>query len=488
MFQTSFWLLISSLFYNVILPLIPGILFLRICFWKKFHGMLLYLLGWSIWVGVVAFSLFNLQFIHFGIDVSEYFLLLWLLVFIFVAKIFFQKSDVKTYFVTLKIKNLFPQIKKSFFSLSLVEKIFTIFSWLLGVYFLILTFIHTTHFPSYAFDSFYNWNNTAYTIYLDEGVKVMWEKTEILAQGRLGYPIYIPLYKATVSHFIGWFTMIYINIRQWLVFLTMVLFIFITTFFVTKNIFYSLLPIALIVCLPLVYFHATEWYMELPSVLYALLTIWAFWKFLEEKDYVYISLAILSWCILSYIKNDGFVVYSPAIFISFLMILLNTKSLIKTLLWFFKNIYQVALSLFFFLFFLLPFLFIKMHYHLGFNQAWWMESWIGISSAVHRNIFTVFPMIFFQMDNYNLILIVIFLFVWFFIQKKNTISSSSKFLLYAPLSTFIILLLVFLLTRNFLFVLDQTTVNRVFTVVFILLFAFSWYIFVQYDMMDRKAL
>jgi hypothetical protein len=39
--------------------------------------------------------------------------------------------------------------------------------------FLIITFIHTTNFPTYADDSFYNWNGPAYNIYEDGGVTLL---------------------------------------------------------------------------------------------------------------------------------------------------------------------------------------------------------------------------------------------------------------------------------------------------------------------------
>jgi hypothetical protein len=44
--------------------------------------------------------------------------------------------------------------------------------------------------------------------------------------------------------------------------------------------------------------------MELPCAVYSIITIWAFRKFLEEKDYSYISLALLLGFILSHLKND----------------------------------------------------------------------------------------------------------------------------------------------------------------------------------------
>jgi hypothetical protein len=105
------------------------------------------------------------------------------------------------------------------------------------------------------------------------------------------------------------------------------LFVFTITFTKTKNIFYSVLPVGLLCCLPLLYFHAVEGYMELPCAVYSVLSIWAFWKFLEERDYSYISLALLLGFILSHIKNDGLMGYFAGIGIAFLIILVATKHL-----------------------------------------------------------------------------------------------------------------------------------------------------------------
>ncbi len=477
MFEASFLLWLQHFFFNIVIPLIPGILFLWIFFWKKISGMLLYILSWFVGVGVISFSMFNLQFIHFGIGIGEYLLIVWLLLTFFVGKIFFKKLSFKEYLATLKIKNIFSDIKHSYFQLSKVEKIFTWIITILGLWFIIVTFVRTTHFPTYADDSFGNRNRPAYHIYTDGGVKMFGEKSEILARGRLGYPIYIPVYKAVIIDFVGGFDDIYINIRQYLVFIWILMFVFTITFSRTKNIFYSLLPIWLIVSLPLVFFHVGEWYMELPSAAYALLTIWALWRFLEDQDYDYISLALLFWFVLSYIKNDGFVVYLPAILVAFIVVLLSTKKLGTFIQWFFKHSYNALVSLFFFVFFFLPFLVIKNYYHLGFNQAAGSESWIGLTSTTHREIFNVFPNIFVQIDNYNTVFIILILIAWFLIKRWKHISHSSRFLIYAPICVFFVLVFVFLFTENYLFALNQTTINRVFTIVFILLFSFTWYLF-----------
>ncbi len=479
MFETWFLLCLQTILANILLPLIPGIIFLRLCFGKKIQWFLLYILGWFIGVGVVAFSMFNLQFIHFGVGVKEYFIILWVLILAFIIKLLITKTSIKDYLKTLIIKSIYPDIKLSFNSLLKTEKIFTIIISIFSLGFIVTTFIPTTHFPTYADDSFGNRNRPTYHIYQDGGVKIFWSEDEILGRWRLWYPIYIPIYKAMITNFVWWFNDIYINMRQWLVFLGTLLFVFSITFQKTKNIFYSILPIWLTISLPLVFFHAGEWYMELASAAYSIITIRAFRNYLERKDCDYISLWLLSGFILSYVKNDWFVVYLPAILIALFMVLILQRDFKKQILWFFRKWYNWLLSGLYFLFFFLPFLIIKGYYNLWFNQAAWSESWIWISSKIHWEIFSVFGSIFTKMDNYNTIFIILALIIGIIIQRRNNLSIWEKFLLCTPLTTFIILLLVFLLTENYIFALNQTTVNRVFTIVFILLFSFSWYIFVN---------
>lgn len=470
MFETSFLLWLKTILVNILLPMIPGILFLWICFGKKFQGMLLYILGRFIGVGVVAFSLFNLQFIHFGIWGKEYIIILILLLIIFAAKLLYKKLSLKDYIKTLKIKNIYSDIKHSFNDLSKIEKIFTVIISILSFGFILTTFIHTTNFPTYADDSFGNWNGPAYNIYQDGGVKLFWEKTEILGRGRLWYPIYIPIYKALISTVNWWFNDIYINFWQRLVFFGTLLFVFTITFEKTKNIFYSTLPIGLIISLPLVFFHASEGYMELASTAYSILTIRALWKFLENKDYSYVSLGLLIGFILSHIKNDGLLWYFAGIIICFIWYLLFAKQFSSAITWLIKDKKALLTSIFNFLFFLFPFLIIRAINNLWFNpvSSWWLPS----SQVPHREIFSIFPSIFINMDNYNIILVVIWLMIRFLYDKKE--KYNNYFLLGSGIIILIIFIAVFLLTENYLWVMNQTTVNRVFTMSFIIILSFSW--------------
>ena len=474
MFETSFLLFLKHLIVNIIIPLIPWILFLRIFYWNKFKWLLFYLLSRFVWVWVIAFSVLNIQFIHFWIWIREYVIILLILIAALTAKILIKKLQIKEYFETLKLKNIFPEIKNSFSILSKVEKIFTIIIILFAVYFVCVSWIFNFNLPTYADDSFWNRDRPAYNIYTDWWIKLFWTENEILWRWRLGYPIQIPAYKALISSFTWWINDIYFNTWQRLVFLFWLLFIFSITFEWTKNIFKSSLPIWLIISLPLVFFHSFEWYMEVPSIIYCIICVRLFYKYLEDKDFDSLSLWLLFWFIISYIKNDGFVVYFPWLIFAFIVVLCLKKELQSMIKWLFKNKNNLFKSIWYFLYFFLPFLLVKMVHWLWFNQAAWADSWVWLSNTIHWEIFSQFPHIFFKMDNYNTILIILlFIFFVIFQRKKN---NNENLFLYSWLAIFLVLIAVFLFTDNYRFVMDQTTVNRVFTTCFVLLLWFSGFL------------
>jgi hypothetical protein len=401
----------------------------------------------------------------------EYFTIVGILLVAFIAIMYFKKVAIKEYFKTLKMHCKISEIKESYVSINKIQKIIVRWGAILGLGMILLSLIRSTHLPTYADDSFYNRNGPALNIYQDGWVKMFGEKTEILGRGRLGYPIYVPMYKAVISDFMWWFNDTYINLRQCLAFLALLLFVIKITRDKTKNIFYTILPVIGICWLPLVFFHAGEWYMELPSAVFSVLTIWAFWKFLEEKDYSYVALWILLWSIVWQIKNDGFVVYFPWIVISFLIILWMRKHLSEFFSWWVKSTKSLWSSVFYVIWFLLPFLIIRAIHHIWLNPVATTEWGVGISKVVHREIFSQFPPIFTQLDNYSVVLIPISLIIYvLYMQRKNL---NKLFLALSWWAIFVIFTLAFLLTENYMRVMNQTTVNRVFTMCFLMILAFS---------------
>lgn len=471
MFETSFILLLRSVLINIIIPLIPGIIFIRILFWKKHNGLSLLLLSWFLWVWVIANRMFDIQFLRFWIGIWEYMALIMTLLILWVIRLYYNWENIKSYinsiYMPLNIQNLIM----SFNSLSLFQKRLTgIIISFVSIFF-INSFIFTTNFPTYADDSFWNWNKPILNMLHDGGIKIFGETNNILARWRLWYPLHIPIYKAIISEFNWWYNDIYNNLFQYFCFLFGIIFIGHMTFRKTNNIFLSVLPLGLICSLPLVFIHSVEWYMDLPSAIYSILVIRCFYQYLEQNDVQDLSLGFLFSWILMYIKNDWFVVYMWWISTALILTLLLKKNLMNTIKEYFSSKKDISIFIASFIIRFLPFLIIKSYYNLWFNQAAWESNWVAIKT-IHREIFDTIPNLFFTMDNYWASIIII-IFIWYYLYKIYHKKLYSLFFIgISGFFIFWLFLLVFLLTENYKFVLDQTTVNRVFSMSFLILYSF----------------
>lgn len=474
MFETSFFMAVKAIIYNIIIPLIPWILFIWIFFNKKFNWLILYIIWRFVWIWIISSSVFNLQFFHHSVGIWEFIFISVILWIIFLYKIFYKKEQIIIYIKTLQLTVNIKEIANSFHNISKIEKKFTILGWIFISIFSLVSFLHTINLPTYWYDSFFNRNQSTINIIQDGGVKLFWWKYEILGRWRIGYPIHIPIYKAVISDFLGGYNDIYIDIRQRLIFMLIIIFSIIFTWKKTKNIFYSILPAILITWLPLIFFHSIDGYMDLASAGYSILVIRWIYEYTISwyKKYWFILLAIVFSGILVNIKNDWIIVYLPWIIISFIIFLIFNRKLLVFLRQTIKRI-NLAWILSSILFFHIPFIIVKIHNWLWFNQAAMKDfAWLEVFSwTVHREIFNIFPMIFLQMDNYNVILIIIgiILYIWFKKTKKENL-----LLIIVPVFIFFIFMLVFLLTQNYRFVKNQITVNRIFTMTFVILLFFSW--------------
>jgi hypothetical protein len=425
-------------------------------------------LSWFVGVGVVAHWLFNLQFVWFGIGIGEYSVLLVILCVGLFIRIKKTNVSLKDFVATLSISCNMHAVKKSWYDLSIWSKRITWGCIVSILWFLVNSFVFTTQFPTYADDSFSNRNRPVLNILHDGGIKLFGERDEILARWRLWYPVHIAWYKALISEMQWWFNDIYTDLVQWLSVLWLLIFLIVVTREQTKNLFLSVLSPALLISLPLIFIHSVESYHEILSVVYSIVCIRIWWKWIQTHDTSWWILTVIVLWIIAYIKNDWFVVYVPAILLWLFCTLLVMKQLSKVLHFIKDAFVSIILSL---LFFGLPFAFLKMYHNLWSNQAAWVESGVWISSTIHWEIFNVIPSLFTQQDNYWLVFIWVALLIYSLLGTKRGDKSLSLFWI-TPVIMFFVLLLVFLLTENYTFVMNQTTVNRVFTLCFMALFAF----------------
>jgi len=475
MLEISFLQALNHIFLNIFIPFFPWLLFLWIFFWNKFKWFFLYLISWFAWFWVVAFSLFNIQFFHFWIWKIEYFLILFSLVFWFFLRLKLKKEIFLDFLNSLKISFSLKFLKEKFLELTKIEKIFfSIWSVFLTL-FIWISFAHNLTFPTYFDDSFNNWNKPSINIFYDWWVKLFWEEDEILWHWRFWYPVYLPILKAEIASFVWYWNDIYSNLFQYLTFLFSIFFSILISFKHSRNLFKSILPWIFIAWLPLVYFHAIDWYLEYSTAAYSILTIYFLFSFIKKDDFDFLILWVLFWTILASLKNDWMIVYLPWIIFWFLFILFLQKNFWSFCKKFFMK-ENFLKSLFLTLYSVVPFLFIRMLYWIWFNPATQEEViWL---SWPHLEIFNYYPYIFFNEDNFNIALVFIIL---LFFYKKNI---ENKFVLLSSLIIFLILNAVFLFTENYKWVLDQTTVNRVFTVNLVILLAFFTIIF--YGKQEKK--
>jgi hypothetical protein len=465
MLETSFILLLSHVLLYIFLPSVAGILFIFLFFWTKIKGLELLIVSWFFWIAAISYFMYNIQFFRFGIGVHEYLLLLFILFFACLIRGVRLKENIWEYVRCLKIQFSIWFLLKQSFNLPKCQQYISAFFLFYISMFLLVWFLYNTSFPTYFDDTFWNWNLAAINIFFDGGLLIFWEQTEILWYGwRINYPIYISIFKWVVWNFAwGWYDS-YQNLFQYFSFLFFIIFVLHISYIRTKNFFFALLPAFIVCWMSLIFFHIIDGYMDITCWIYSVFTIYYLYKFLQKTDIVYFFLAALFGILLMNIKNDAFVVYLPWIIIALFVYLFITKD-IKRYLGILFNKKNIIPSSFLFLFFFLPPVFVRFYHGFALNPQ--ANDGFESKSLFHPEVFWVMDDIFLKADNYNVILL--FVAIIFLYQKKN----DTRFILFAFLAIFCIFCLVFLFTSNYRWVLDQTTVNRVFLSSFIILFSFT---------------
>lgn len=249
----------------------------------------------------------------------------------------------------------------------------------------------------------------------------------------------------------------------------------------------ALVAPALIMSLPLVFIHTTQGYMDLPSAIYTALAVIAFYQWIHTdgtRDDLMLGIAFLS--IVSYIKNDGFVVYMAGTLLALVgYLVIFRKQMTEKIATFKKLPTWVGIAAIV-LFFIVPFTFIKSYYNLGFNQAAGLSSDIGITASLHWEIFPVLWKTIWSLNNFSIAPVILLVTIIMAITWRKRLAKETWFALLAPLVIMAIFIFVFLVTENYKFVLDQTTSNRVFTMVFVVFF--SSLALVLDDTMGKKHL
>ncbi len=106
------------------------------------------------------------------------------------------------------------------------------------------------------------------------------------------------------------------------------------------------------------------------SAIYTAIAIIFFYQWLADGSHKHdFILGISFLCMLSYIKNDGFIVYMVGVLIALVIYGLIYREQSREYLQIFKKQSTWLFIIVLVLFFIAPFTFIKSYYNLGFNQA-----------------------------------------------------------------------------------------------------------------------
>ncbi|HMY80344.1 MAG TPA: hypothetical protein PK048_00685 [Candidatus Absconditabacterales bacterium] len=438
-------------------------------FGNTFRGFKLWILARFFGILVLSSFLFIIQFLYHTLGWTPYVICAGIG---FISCIRRIKRDNISFLPLLQL-NEGKTIKRSFDTK--YEKIIGIVGGILTMIFILLTGIHHASFPNYGDDAFGNRQHPATNIYYDNGITMIGNTEEILGRGRLGYPIHIPLFNAQLHDMAGSRNHLYTDFWQRIGYIGVLLLSFLFVYQRTGKLFNALLGPICMSALPLVYFHVIDGYMELPSIYFTIIACMLFVDYLETKQRSYLLLSLLFVMFLPNIKNDGLIVYATGVIIA-MIITLGWKecrkeyqhNLIR------KNVLQVFIGG---IFIFIPFALIKIIYGLGYNQAQGANSGIGISSTFHPEIFSIIPGLFYKFGNFGLIGL---LFIWIIYNigksSKNSLSTyggrGRGFILLTCLILFIIINIVFYMTDNYQFVMNQTTVNRIYTNIFMILCCF----------------
>lgn len=120
------------------------------------------------------------------------------------------------------------------------------------------------------------------------------------------------------------------------------------------------------------------------------------------------------------------------------------------------------------LFFIAPFTFLKSYYNLGFNQAAGADAGLGLASTIHWEIFPAIRRTMWSMNNFSVAPLLLLVAIAAALIYPKRLKDGKSFLLLGPVVILAIFIAVFLFTENYKFVLDQTTSNRVFTMVLVI--------------------
>ncbi len=323
-------------------------------------------------------------------------------------------------------------------------------SWILLKFFLITRTSYIL--PVFAWDSLENWSSAAKFFFYEKGLALEHSEEHFFGTGYrtfLNYPLHVPLIQVWFSLCIGNIHEAYIKYWNVIYFISVVGLLF----FALKREVSAIIAIFaafFLSSVPLLTFHATQAYADLPLSYYALAVTVYFRKYMksEQKDANYGILTVMglfaAFCLWTKIEGVLFCLAFSTTLIFYLFLKRNgTKELLNSICFYLLPISIISFSWFSFIL-------------LNSISGRGLEGFL--TSGLH---FEVFPIIWDQiMFSANFNIIFIFFFTMLFLSIKSVFNSDLKYLLIALLLIMLMYLFIYVTTDNYKWVMDLAAINR----------------------------
>lgn len=404
-------------------------------------------IGFWFWI---ALSLFVLEIFLQWLIFDKLSLIFPVITFLIVFSIFIYKSVYEKHYIKEvgeSISHTFKFIKKDFFDMSLWKKV----TWILIVFYVILkvymSFFINIHMPTFDEDAVWWWDLK--TKVFTENKSLVLDKNNVeFLWSALERNIFAPL---TDTYFLLWYNEFKIwlsNIISPLVYLSIIL-LFFWIFIRKSNLFFALIPIYIFTSLPFVFIHSFWSYFNYIS--WYFLFVFAFYlsdqvlKLDKKSDINYqilIPLAIFSFLDAS-IRNESIILMLAIFIIEFWLFYYYVWKKLKfnkysyiliSLIWaliaYIVNIYINSIS---------P----QVVWGISSNLSWWVVSRFFDNIAKHWVLTAPFSQSFYHTD-YNLLYLLYFISIIFFVFYFKKLSEIKSILLSSIALLFIFCFILFL--------------------------------------------
>jgi len=308
--------------------------------------------------------------------------------------------------------------------------------------------------PVFTWDSLENWSSGGKFFFYSKGLALGPSQEHYFGRGYrtfLDYPLHIPLMQTWTALCLGTFHEVYVKIYNVFYFWSVIG----LTFSAVKRETSAMTALAaafFVSTVPLLTYHASEGYADLPLSYYALCATIYFRRYLEttatSKGAGNRSLWVMGTVVAlgSWTKGEG-ILFTAAFTLALFFYLLRSKML--------KNAWKDLLS------YCIPILTVAIPWHLfvvlnGVGSGRGYENFLA--TGLH---FEVLPIILKQVvlgANFNLIFLFFFtllLFAW-----RPLFHTELKYLLFPAIGVMMLFLFVYLTTDNYLYVVNLSAINR----------------------------